>query len=113
MKGYRITEGDVEAGPQERMEVLVEKKSSSTGWMWKVLGLLLLMALSIGGARLYIWYQLERSEPTVRIIFCITEFNLKCVLFRVHLFNVYRLSPPDALRTDSGANHAEPRGDRR
>ncbi|XP_038161059.1 tumor necrosis factor b (TNF superfamily, member 2) [Cyprinodon tularosa] len=63
MTGYKITAGDVEAGPQGRMEVLVEKKPS-TGWMWKVFGVLLLLALSIGGARLYVWYQLERSGPT-------------------------------------------------
>ncbi|KAK5603502.1 hypothetical protein CRENBAI_006078 [Crenichthys baileyi] len=63
MTGYKITKGDVEAGLQERIEVLVEKKST-TAWMWKILGALLLVALCIGGARLYVWYQLERSEST-------------------------------------------------
>ncbi|MEQ2298925.1 hypothetical protein AMECASPLE_010225 [Ameca splendens] len=61
MTGYKITEGDVEARLQERIEVLVEKKST-TAWLWKMLGALLLLALCIGGARLYVWYQLERSE---------------------------------------------------
>uniref|UniRef100_A0A3B5KXW0 Tumor necrosis factor n=1 Tax=Xiphophorus couchianus TaxID=32473 RepID=A0A3B5KXW0_9TELE len=45
------------------MEVLVQKKSS-TGCLWKVLAVLLLMALCLGGARLYVWYQLERSQST-------------------------------------------------
>uniref|UniRef100_A0A3Q2R3A3 Lymphotoxin-alpha n=1 Tax=Fundulus heteroclitus TaxID=8078 RepID=A0A3Q2R3A3_FUNHE len=65
MTGYNITAGDVEAGLQHRMEVLVEKKSS-TGWVWKAFGVLLLVALCIGGARLYVWYQLERSESTTQ-----------------------------------------------
>ncbi|XP_054916907.1 tumor necrosis factor b (TNF superfamily, member 2) [Poeciliopsis prolifica] len=65
MTGYKITAGDVEAGPQDRMEVLVQKKSS-TGWLWKLLAVLLLLALCLGGARLYVWYQLERSEPTTQ-----------------------------------------------
>ncbi|KAM4736355.1 tumor necrosis factor b (TNF superfamily, member 2) [Anableps anableps] len=65
MTGYKITAGDVEAGPQERVEVLVEKKSS-TGWLWKVFGVLLLLALCIGGARLYVWYKLERSQSTTQ-----------------------------------------------
>ncbi|XP_027865182.1 tumor necrosis factor b (TNF superfamily, member 2) [Xiphophorus couchianus] len=65
MTGYKITAGDVEAGPQDRMEVLVQKKSS-TGCLWKVLAVLLLMALCLGGARLYVWYQLERSQSTTQ-----------------------------------------------
>lgn len=76
MTGYKITAGDVEAGPQDRMEVLVQKKSS-TGCLWKVLAVLLLLALCLGGARLYVWYQLERSQSTVRRFCCMSGFNLK------------------------------------
>ncbi|KAF7227595.1 tumor necrosis factor b (TNF superfamily, member 2) [Nothobranchius furzeri] len=63
MMGYVATTGDVEAGAEESSEVLVEKKSS-TGWMWKGFGILLIVALCVAGARLFVWYRDERPEPT-------------------------------------------------
>ncbi|XP_041843841.1 tumor necrosis factor b (TNF superfamily, member 2) [Melanotaenia boesemani] len=61
MVEYTTTPGDVEVGVEERMEVLVEKKTS-TGWMWKVFGALLIMALCLGGIQLFVWCWKERLE---------------------------------------------------
>nr|AAR02413.2 tumor necrosis factor alpha [Lateolabrax japonicus] len=41
-------------GLGERTVVLVQKKSS-TGWIWKVFGVLLVMALCLGGVLLFAW----------------------------------------------------------
>ncbi|XP_017295584.1 tumor necrosis factor b (TNF superfamily, member 2) [Kryptolebias marmoratus] len=63
MMGYAAADGDLEAAAQDRTHVLVEKKSS-TGWMWKVLGALVLLALCAGGVRLGLWFWTERAAPT-------------------------------------------------
>ncbi len=62
---YTTTPGDMEMGLDERTVVLVEKKSS-TGWMLKVSGAILVAALCFGGVLLFAWYWNGRSEMTVR-----------------------------------------------
>ncbi|KAM6994550.1 tumor necrosis factor b (TNF superfamily, member 2) [Tautogolabrus adspersus] len=55
MMAYTTTPGDVEMALEDRMVVLVEKKSSS-GRILKVLGALLIVALCIGGILLFACY---------------------------------------------------------
>ncbi|XP_020566295.1 tumor necrosis factor-like [Oryzias latipes] len=61
MVEYSAAATDVEAGVEQKMAVLVEKKRS-IGWMWKILVVLVLAALCLGGARLFVWYWSERPE---------------------------------------------------
>uniref|UniRef100_A0A3B3CLI0 Tumor necrosis factor n=1 Tax=Oryzias melastigma TaxID=30732 RepID=A0A3B3CLI0_ORYME len=65
MVEYTAAAYDVETGVEEKMGVFVEKKRS-TGWIWKILVALLLIALCLGGARLFIWFwneSLFSSDP--------------------------------------------------
>ncbi|XP_040900414.1 tumor necrosis factor b (TNF superfamily, member 2) [Toxotes jaculatrix] len=70
---YTTAPGDLEMGPTERTVVLVEKKSS-TEWIWKVFGVLLIAALCVGGILLFAWYwngremttQLGRTETLIK-----------------------------------------------
>ncbi|XP_039973827.1 tumor necrosis factor b (TNF superfamily, member 2) [Xiphias gladius] len=55
MVEYTSAPGDVEMGLEEKMVVLVEKKSS-TEWIWKMFGALLLVALCFGGVLLFAWH---------------------------------------------------------
>ncbi|XP_037532660.1 tumor necrosis factor b (TNF superfamily, member 2) [Nematolebias whitei] len=64
MMGYAAAEGDLEAGTEQRSRVSVEQKKSSTGWMWKVLGVLALLVLCVAGVRLFVWFWSERPEIT-------------------------------------------------
>ncbi|XP_070822352.1 tumor necrosis factor b (TNF superfamily, member 2) [Chaetodon trifascialis] len=61
MVAYTTAPSDMEMGLEERTVVLVEKKSS-TGWIWKVSGVLLLVALCFGGVLLFAWYWNGRPE---------------------------------------------------
>ncbi|CAJ1062850.1 tumor necrosis factor b (TNF superfamily%2C member 2) [Xyrichtys novacula] len=61
MVAYTTPPGDVELALEERTVVLVEKKSSA-GWMWKVSGALLILALCIGGVLLFAWCWNGNSE---------------------------------------------------
>ncbi|RVE63110.1 hypothetical protein OJAV_G00165100 [Oryzias javanicus] len=63
MVEYTAATYDVEAGAEEKMGVFVEKKRS-TSWMWKILVVLLLIALGLGGARLFVWFWNERPQIT-------------------------------------------------
>ncbi|XP_076593332.1 tumor necrosis factor b (TNF superfamily, member 2) [Chaetodon auriga] len=63
MVAYTTAPGDVEMGLEERTVVLVEKKSS-TGWIWKVSGALLFVALCFGGVLLFAWYWNGQPEMT-------------------------------------------------
>lgn len=65
MVAYATAPDDVEMGLDERTVVFVEKKSS-TGWMWKVSGALLVLALCFGGVLLFAWYWNGRQEMMVR-----------------------------------------------
>lgn len=65
MVAYTTAPGDVEMGLEERTVVLVAQKSS-TGWLWKVIGALLVMALCFGGVLLFAWYWNGRPEMMVR-----------------------------------------------
>lgn len=67
MVGY-TTAPDVEVNIEEKMEALVDKKSS-TGWMWKVLGAVLLVALCLAGVQLFVCYWNGTPELMVRSIF--------------------------------------------
>ncbi|KAG7216543.1 hypothetical protein INR49_002030 [Caranx melampygus] len=55
MVDYTATASDVEMALEDRTVILVEKKSS-TEWIWKVLGVLLIMVLCLGGILLFAWY---------------------------------------------------------
>uniref|UniRef100_A0A8C7YFK7 Tumor necrosis factor n=1 Tax=Oryzias sinensis TaxID=183150 RepID=A0A8C7YFK7_9TELE len=61
MVEYSAAATDVEAGVEQKMAVLVEKKRS-IGWMWKILVVLVVVALCLGGARLFVWYWSERKR---------------------------------------------------
>lgn len=61
MVAYTTAPADVETGLEERTVVLVEKKSS-TGWIWKVSGTLLIILLCLGGILLFSWYWNGRPE---------------------------------------------------
>ncbi|XP_031723303.1 tumor necrosis factor b (TNF superfamily, member 2) [Anarrhichthys ocellatus] len=61
MVAYTTAPGDMEMGLEERMVVLVEKKSS-TGQIWKVSLALLVVALCLGGVLLLAWYWSGRPE---------------------------------------------------
>lgn len=61
---YTATASDVEMALEDRTVILVEKKSSSE-WIWKVLGVLLIMVLCLGGVMLFAWYW-NGSDMTVR-----------------------------------------------
>lgn len=65
MVAYTTAPGDVEIGLEEKTVVFVEKKSS-TGWMWKMSGALLVVALCLGGVLLFAWYWNGRPELMVR-----------------------------------------------
>ncbi|KAM9353072.1 tumor necrosis factor b (TNF superfamily, member 2) [Symphorus nematophorus] len=63
MVAYTTTApGDVEMGDEKRTVVLVEKKSSSTGRMWKMSAALIFVALCFGGVLLFAWYWNRRPE---------------------------------------------------
>ncbi|XP_034553925.1 tumor necrosis factor b (TNF superfamily, member 2) [Notolabrus celidotus] len=64
MVAYTTPPGDVEMALEERTVVLVEKKSS-TGWMWKLFGALLIVALCFGGVLLFAWYWNGRPEMKI------------------------------------------------
>nr|WHI92864.1 tumor necrosis factor alpha [Trachinotus blochii] len=55
MVDYTAAPGDVEMGLEDRTVILVEKKSS-TEWIWKVFGTLLIVALCLGAVLLCGWY---------------------------------------------------------
>ncbi|AWO96092.1 Tumor necrosis factor alpha [Scophthalmus maximus] len=55
MVDYTTAPGDLEMGLEARTVVLVEKKSA-TGWMWKVIRALIIMALCSGGVLLFAWH---------------------------------------------------------
>lgn len=74
MVEYTAAAYDVETGVEEKMGVFVEKKRS-TGWIWKILVALLLIALCLGGARLFIWFWNERPKITVRSISILHRFS--------------------------------------
>lgn len=58
--------GDVETGLQQKIVLLVEKKSS-TGWMGKVFMAMLLAVLCCGGAMLLVSYLNGRQARQVRV----------------------------------------------
>ncbi|XP_022602098.1 tumor necrosis factor-like [Seriola dumerili] len=55
MADYTTAPSHVELALEDRTVILVEKKSS-TEWIWKVLGALLVVALCLGGVLLFAWY---------------------------------------------------------
>ncbi|XP_008279325.1 tumor necrosis factor-like [Stegastes partitus] len=61
MVEYTITPGDVEVGVEERTVVLLGKKSSSP-WMLKACGALLVVALCFGGVLMFAWHWNGSSE---------------------------------------------------
>ncbi|XP_034385061.1 tumor necrosis factor b (TNF superfamily, member 2) [Cyclopterus lumpus] len=61
MVAYTTAPGDVEMGFDQRMVVLVEKKSS-TGPMWKVAVALFIVALCLGGVLLLAWYWTGKTD---------------------------------------------------
>nr|AEM59514.1 tumor necrosis factor alpha [Etroplus suratensis] len=63
MVAYTTTPVDVEVGMEERTVVLVEKKSSA-GWIWKMFGVLFIVALCFGGVLLFACYWNKRPEMT-------------------------------------------------
>lgn len=74
MVDYTATASDVEMALEDRTVILVEKKSS-TERIWKVLGVLLILVLCLGGTLLFIWYW-NGSETMVRRS-SISEFDVK------------------------------------
>ncbi|XP_062254352.1 tumor necrosis factor b (TNF superfamily, member 2) [Platichthys flesus] len=64
MVNYTSAPADVESGLVEKTVVLVEK-SSSTGWMGKVLGGLFIAALCLGGVMMFSFYW-NRSESMLK-----------------------------------------------
>ncbi|XP_029360032.1 tumor necrosis factor b (TNF superfamily, member 2) [Echeneis naucrates] len=52
---YTTAPADVEMGLEDRRVILVEKKSSAEG-IWKVIGVLVTMALFFGGTLLLVWH---------------------------------------------------------
>nr|ASW22528.1 tumor necrosis factor alpha type 1 [Argyrosomus regius] len=61
MVAYTTAPSDLEMGLEERTVVVVEKKSS-TDWVWKVTGALLIVALCFGGVLLFAWYWNGKPE---------------------------------------------------
>ncbi|KAG8009849.1 Tumor necrosis factor [Nibea albiflora] len=61
MVAYTTAPSDLEMGLEERTVVVVEKKSS-TDWIWKVTGALLVVALCFGGVLLFAWYWNGKPE---------------------------------------------------
>lgn len=67
MVAYTTTPVDVEAGPEAKTVVLVEKKSPAE-WIWKVCAVLVVVALCLAGVLLFAWYWNTRPERMVRSI---------------------------------------------
>lgn len=68
MVAYTTTPGDMEMGLEDKTVVFVEKKSSTSS-VWKVMGVLFLVALCLGGVLLFAWYWDGRPESMVRSSF--------------------------------------------
>nr|XP_046231178.1 tumor necrosis factor-like [Scatophagus argus] len=65
MAEYMLAPGDGETDRKGRVEVLRERKSS-TGWVCRVSGALLCVALCVGAIRLFAWYWSGRPEVTTQ-----------------------------------------------
>lgn len=94
MVAYTTAPSDLEMGLEERTVVVVEKKSS-TDWIWKVTGALLVVALCFGGVLVFAWYWTGKPELLVR-----RSFDRKILYFlterghsHVYIFNLFSSSP--------------------
>ncbi|XP_063342159.1 tumor necrosis factor b (TNF superfamily, member 2) [Pelmatolapia mariae] len=66
MVAYTTTPVDVEAGPEAKTVVLVEKKSPAE-WIWKVCAVLVVVALCLAGVLLFAWYWNTRPERMTQL----------------------------------------------
>lgn len=66
MVEFTVAPSDVEMGLEPRRLVLVEKRSSS-GRMWTIIGVLILLVMCFGGAVLLVWHLNGKAEATATV----------------------------------------------